>query len=910
MPFDSIEEPLPHDPLLRTGELANGLRYYVRPNERPRERAEFRLVVRAGSVLEDEDQRGLAHIVEHMAFNGSHRFGARELVEYFESVGMRFGAHLNAHTSFDETVYKLQIPTDEPEVLRKAFWILRDWASSLLFLPEEIERERKVGLEEWRQGRGAVARVRDQLLPYIFFGTRYVDRLPIGTEQSLRTFSHDALIRFYRDWYRPDLMAVVAVGDFDSVEIEDEIIRHFSDLESMEQSRTREPVRIPLHEESFYSVVSDPEIPRASITLMSKTQESSARTHGQYLRTIAHEIALRGINERLEQMAQQPHAPFLGAHAGSQQLNETAIADVLSAAIPGEDYESCVRALVAELRRARLHGLTRSELERAKRRYLASMDAAYEERDTMPSKSLAQELVRSFTMGEAVPGIAYERELAHAFVPGLGLDEVNGLLSSWMDGCGLVVHIVCGEGSSPASGELRAWTESAMSSDVLPPSDEHCGEPLLPSPPIAGRVGSSSKREALGLSEWRMDNGAVVWIKPTSFQTDRIHFFAGADGGLTLAGDDDFVPAATSVGIAYRSGVGQHGLPQLQQLLAGRNMRLRPLVHPLNHGYQGLSSKSDLETLLQLFHLQSQEPRFSEDAFEREKEQREERLRNRLVDPGMLYYEEFQRRWWCDHLRHRPWDTAMLDRMSLGRSASFFRHSMSPAGGFHFILVGNIDLQAVRPLLETYVGGLPPAPSLSVVPRGERRISGVHRARIHAGTEPVARFRMRTLSRESSTMEDRVAVITLCELLRLALRRRLRDERGDIYAVQVGCRDSLQPVPSIQFSFEFGCDPAKAEELSDQVLGIIGGFSSSPPKPEDLAVVQQQLLRSNEEQLRDNEIWMSQLINAVRRGEDPGGVLLFPDIVRSLTPGDVLAAAGKYLDLQNRLELFLLPEKG
>ena len=553
---NTLSSLLPFDSKVISGTLANGLQYLIRENRRPENRAELRLVVKAGSILEDPDQCGLAHIVEHMAFNGSKRFKSRELINYFESIGVRYGAHLNAHTAFDETVYKLQIPMDDADICEKAFWILRDWAADLLFLPNEIERERRVGLEEWRQGRGAMARVREKLLPMVYFGSKYVDRLPIGTEDSLREFSHESLIRFYKDWYRPDLMAVLLVGDFDGKAMEEKVKQHFSDLISSANSRTREYENIPLHDESFYSVLYDKEIPQTSLTFMSKFTQPPDNSHLAYRANMIFELGVRGFNERLQILSQKPAAPFLFANGGRQQLNLTGNSDVLSVAVPTGEVERCVNGITEELCRVQQFGLTKPEFERAKKCYAANIDIAFEERETTSSRVLVKELIRSVTLKEPIPGVEYERKLVHEYLPSISLEEVNDALKNWMSSPSRVIYLVSGEQDLPSTEQLRKWHEDALLQPVTPPVQEETSKPLLEFVPKAGRVVSKKVFEEIDLHQWVLKNGATVWLKQTDFQSDRILFFSRVSGGLNLSTNEEFVSASTASQIAFRSGAG------------------------------------------------------------------------------------------------------------------------------------------------------------------------------------------------------------------------------------------------------------------------------------------------------------------------------------------------------------------
>jgi zinc protease len=421
-----LDESLPLDPSIRTGTLENGLRYYVRRNDYPKDRAELRLAVDAGSILEEDDQKGLAHFLEHMMFNGTERFEKQELVDFLESTGLRFGPDLNAYTSFDETVYMLRVPTDKPEIFLRAFDVLEDWAGAVTMEEEEIDKERGVIIEEWRLGQGAQGRLRDKLIPAIFAGSKYKDRLPIGDPEIIRNAPREAFVRFYDQWYRPNLMAVVAVGDFDPAEVETLIRERFSALSNPEEMKERPEFTLPQHKETIYSVVTDPELPVTQVQVYFKQNEDETfDTVADYRRTLVRSLFSAAINARLADVARQPDAPFLAAGVSAASLvraGQTYAAQAISK--EGKVTES-LEALFTEVVRVRLHGFTESEIERQKASSLRGYEQMYRERQNSNSQGFANEYVRNYLEDEPAPGIDVEYQLANQLIPGITLAEVN-----------------------------------------------------------------------------------------------------------------------------------------------------------------------------------------------------------------------------------------------------------------------------------------------------------------------------------------------------------------------------------------------------------------------------------------------------------------------------------------------------
>ncbi|HZD04823.1 MAG TPA: pitrilysin family protein, partial [Longimicrobiales bacterium] len=486
-----LEAPLPADPAVITGTLENGLRFYVRANRRPEDRAELRLVVDAGSVLEDDSQRGLAHLVEHMAFNGTEHFAKQELVDYLESIGMEFGPSVNAYTSFDETVFMLRVPTDDPEVLATGFQILEDWAHGLSFEPEEVDQERGVVVEEWRLGRGASARISDQQLPVVFEGSRYAERLPIGSVEVLETFPRDELVRFYRTWYRPDLMAVVAVGDFDPAAVEESIRTHFAGIAAPDAPVERPSYDVPGHEGTRFAIASDPEASGSQVSVLSLREPPVRRTVADYRQALVESLAGGMLNDRLGEITQRPGAPFALAVTGRGRLVRTRSAFRLTAVVPDTGHIRGLEALLTEAERAARHGFTGTELERQKLDLLRAREVTYNDRDNQPSARFASEYVSSFLTGAPATSIAFDYQAAQALVPGITVDEVNAVARADLEGTDQVVMVsgIDKEGVEiPDEAELRTVFESVAAADIGPYEDTAPDRPLVADLPDPGRI--------------------------------------------------------------------------------------------------------------------------------------------------------------------------------------------------------------------------------------------------------------------------------------------------------------------------------------------------------------------------------------------------------------------------------------
>ncbi|MBK5187029.1 MAG: insulinase family protein, partial [Gemmatimonadaceae bacterium] len=440
-PAPKLTAPLPVDPAITVGTLPNGMRYYIRVNHKPEKRAELRLVVNAGSVLEDSSQRGLAHVVEHMAFSGTTHFRKQELVDYLESTGVRFGADLNASTSFDETIYELTVPTDSAKVFDKGFQILADWSRGVTFDSTELARERGVVIEEWRLGRGAAARMRDKQFPVVFNGSRYAQRIPIGDKHTLETAPRAQVKRFYDDWYRPDLMAVVAVGDFDKAKVERLIRAQFASWHAKKGERPRPSFPVPDHDSTLVTIATDSEATRSTVAVYYLQPLHPQKTVGDFREELTGSLYNAMLNARLQEIAQRPGAPFIGAFSNQGRLIRSKDVYVLTALVPDSGVETGLRAVVTEGERVAQHGFTPTELERAKAEMLRSMESAYAERDKTPSSSFVSDYEGAFLEHTATPSIAQQYALYQQLVPGIQLAEVNALAHKWLSNHSRVIVV-------------------------------------------------------------------------------------------------------------------------------------------------------------------------------------------------------------------------------------------------------------------------------------------------------------------------------------------------------------------------------------------------------------------------------------------------------------------------------------
>jgi zinc protease len=904
---------LPVDPAVKVGTLPNGVRYYIRVNSEPRERAELRLVVRAGSVLEDEDQQGLAHFVEHMAFNGTRNFEKQELVDYLEGIGMRFGPELNAYTSFDQTVYMLKVPTDSAELVTTAFQILEDWAHGISFDHEEIDKERGVVIEEWRLGQGAAARLQEKQFPILFKDSRYAERLPIGKPEILESFDYEVLKRFYRDWYRPDLMAVVAVGDFDPDVIAGLIQKHFSGLKSSDNPRERTVYAVPGHAETLFAIATDPEMTFNSVNVYWKQDLRDENTFGAYRQSVVEALYNQMLNQRLFELTQEADPPFLGAFSGQGRFIGAKEVYILGAGAPDNGIERALGAVLTEAERVARFGFTESELEREKRELLRSMEQAYAERENTESSVYASEYIRSFLWDEPIPGIANEFEFTKQFAPGINLDDVNRLAREWIIDENRVILVSAPEKetvSVPGEDDLTAVFTAVAATEITAYEDAATDAPLVARVPEPAAIVEEEAIEELGVQYWKLANSVRVFLKPTDFKDDEILFRSWSPGGSSLSSDEDFIASVTAVSAVTQGGAGDFSLVDLQKALAGKAVRVSPYVSSQTEGISGSASPSDVETMFQLIYLYFTAPRRDEEAFQSLTTRLNAFLTNRSADPIAAYRDTVQVTLSQNHFRARPASIELYAEMDLDKSFAFYRDRFADASDFAFFLVGTFDPDSLKPLIKTYLGGLPSTGRVETWRDEEiRPPTGVIRKEVYRGIEPKSQTQITFTGPFDWTRENRYAMRSLAAVLRIRLRNVLREDLGGTYGVGVSGIPSRDPQQEYSFTITFGTAPERLKELSDAVFLQIDSLQSYGPRQEDIDKVKEAQRRQRETDLRENSYWLSQLVSADRYDADPRNILTYEELIDTLDIEMIREAAIRYLRTDNFVQVSLYPEK-
>ena len=922
-PEPEDDNPLAFDPLVVRGDLSNGLSYYIRHNEEPRDRAQIALVVKAGSIHEEEDQRGLAHFVEHMAFNGTERFAKQEIIDYLESIGSGFGADLNARTGFDDTMYWLEIPTDDPEITETAFQILSDWAYAISFGPDEVELERDVVLEEWRQYQGFSSRLQDNLLQLLFGSSLYTHRSPIGLPEVIETAPVQLLRDYYERWYRPDLMAVVAVGDFDVELIEAKVKQHFAPPPEGKANQERAAVApatdrpsfdIPSHEAPWIEVFTDAESPGTQFVLVRKLTPDMGRDQTAFRRFMVERLAFMMLNARLFERGQVADPPYLLAEAGRSPYVEPLDILTFSAWVNPDGVERGLAAVLEELQRIRLYGFTDGELSREKSNFLRSVESLYKQRDQIPTQNFVNEYVDHFLTGTPSPGIEAEWTLYQDLLPQISLEEFDDVAESWMrseDTALLVVRPAETESRSDAALTAATLTqiESANTLEVEPYEDVLDDVPLLATTPTPGSIISEEQIESIDAQRWTLSNGITVIAKQTDFRDDEVEFRAFSPGGHSLVADEDHVSAIYAAQLIGGSGVGPHDSVTLEKLLAGKRVSVSPYIGELFEGFSGSTSPEDMETMFQLITLYATAPRLDQAFFARYEASLRSVAETRAAQPDAILFDTVNTVRRQNHFRGRPLTVELLEELSLERAEAVYADRFADLGDATFVFVGSFDWEDLRSLTATYLASLP------TTGRAEewRDVGidppmGIEDHVVRSGIEPRSNTVLLFAGDMEWSRQEALMLNVAGEMLGIRLRERVREELGGTYSIGVNASGSSLPDAEYLVSIIFGSDPSRTEELFGEILEEVEWLRTGGEQ-EYLDKVKELLRTSRQEDLRANGFWLNQIGAAAQRGEPFTEIVGFDELLDGLTLEDIAAVAQRYFTEDRYVRVVLLPEE-
>lgn len=879
------------------GKLDNGLTYYILRNEKPQNRAFLQLAVNAGSVFEDDDQKGLAHMCEHMAFNGTKNFPKKELINFLESIGMKFGAELNAYTSFDETVYMLEVPLDKEEYLKKGLLVLHDWANAVSYEDQEIINERGVIFEEWRLGRGPENRLQQKTFPVMFYGSKYAERLPIGDTAVFKYCPPENLRRFYHDWYRPDLQALVIVGDFDAKQVENFVKEIFSQIPKREQVRPHLYPEIPDHNDLKAVVATDPQARYTLIQYIIKLPTKPVLTYADYRKSIINQLISTIMRQRFSEIANDSKSAFSMAY--SYYTNYVGMMDMFGVyTLPKKGKElDAVKTISVEMARVRQFGFTASELKLAKEGLLSIIKKQYDERNKMKSEDWASMLQQNFSQYRTPqPGLDVEYELYQKFLPQISLEELNNEAKQVFIEKNNVIAITASEIQLPSENDIIAAFNNIDKSLVVPYEDKAIATNLISNKIKAGKVAKVETDNITNSQIWTLKNGIKVVLKQTDFKDNEIQLRAYSQGGYTLYELNDNINARTCSEITTNSGLGDFKQDDLEKFLSSKNIELTPYIKEFSEGFYGTSTKEDFETMMQMIYLYFTAPRFDEDAFNSYIEKQKSILDNKSNNPNSLWREQIGKTLNNNSKYTQPIDIKDLQQINNKRAQEIFKERFSDPASFTFVIVGNIDFNTAKPIIEKYLGSLPAKNNNEKPNYRDIKLTNETRTDVvKSGSDQKSLVITSLQSFEPNNIENKIYLTAISYILGDSLIDQIREQKQWTYSISAFPSYVSEPQEAQYLTVFYSCKPERVDSINYEIVKIAKSLTITKIAQEELDKTIQKLKRQRELNMKENDYWMSNLYTMHIYNKKPDFVTEYDKIVNGITAESIKQYAQKFI---------------
>jgi zinc protease len=916
----NLDAQMPLNPKVKTGKLSNGLTYYIMENKIPENRAEIHFLTRAGSVQEDDNQAGLAHFIEHMAFNGTKHFPKDSLVKFLESTGVRFGADLNAYTSFDVTHYNIQIPLDKPGMLEQGMQVLEDWAMGLTLDSSEIEKERGVILEEKRTRTDAGSRLMDKHFPVILSGSKFADRMPIGKEEIIKNAERQTFVDFYNDWYRPDIAAVVIVGDVKPEEVENMVKEHFGQY-SYRGKGTPKPIGESVmngansanaDKEPKVSIAYDKELPYGNIALYIKHQGRDNNTYRSYRESIKEGLFGIMLNMRLQELTREAKPPFLMAQGGiGNFIADARVFNFIVIPNAGELKTGLEKGL-AEVFRVDQHGFTPTEFARAKESLLAQYETTYNERDKTEHAAFAREFASFFQGQEGAPGIEVELDLVKEFLPSITIEEVNKMVSEQITTENVVFTVSLPENGpdKPTEKDILDIYNGAANQKYEAYIDDLGDGELMKEKPAPGKVTSTKKLPNFDITEVILSNGARVLLKPTDFKNDEVLFSCWAGGGSSLYPDSDGKLVNYVASAIDNNGLGEFNSTKLGKLLQSKIVRISPYISDYEQGMQGSFTPKDAEIFFQLLNMQFTQPRKDDDAFAAYKAQNVEIIKNRSNDPSNIFMDSISAILGNYNVRRMPVTADEINAYNQDKALNIYKERFADASNFTFVFVGAIKIDEITKMLEQYIASLPATNKKEKgKDMGIKAPAGQVNKIVKAGIEPKSSVRIVVDNDDVKyTSEDILKMNMMREVLAIRLREEIREEKGGTYGV--GAYSSMNYFPKVYSRTQilFDCNPERVEELITTAKAVLDEVQTTVSE-DNLNKAKEIAKKANEVSVKENNFWLRTIVGFESTNRDIAFMNDYAKKIDAITTADVIAAAKKYLDYKkNFISVVQMPE--
>jgi len=909
--------PVPNDESVRSGVLENGMTYYIKSNQEPKERASFYIIQNVGALLEEDNQNGLAHFLEHMAFNGTEHFPDKGIIDFLERHGVAFGENINAYTSQNQTVYNLSdVPVNKPGILDSCLLVLNDWSNYLLLTEEEIDAERGVIKEEWRTRRTAQFRMYSASMKYLYPNSKFAERDVIGDLDVIENFEYDVLRDFYHKWYRTDLQAIAMAGDFDAEEMEKKVIDLFSKIPAVENAPERPFYEIPDQDAPVYGLVTDAEAPQAMIQYMvrhKKTDDGPETFMGHRERYI-HQLFNAMMNQRFQELVQKGDPPFVVGmvNYGDFERGYEAL-QALSIPKPNQE-EQGFTALMTELERVKRYGFTLGELDRSKAEILAQWEKYYKERDKISNEEHINAYVDNFLDGDAYPSTEFGYQAVQAILPTISLNDFMQRLPQWIEGKNqvLVVQGPEGEGVEHLSeAASMAILEQVAAADLEPYQDEELAESLVTVEPAPVAIVSEKNLEVLDAVEWTLENGARVIFRHAAYEKDQVQIRAYSKGGSSLYGDEDVPTTDMLTSLTQMYGVGDFDAMGLQKMLTGKNISLQLSLRNHSEGLNGTASPKDMEAMMQLIYLHFNQPRFDKEAHDAIIARYMAFVENMNNNPQKVMGDSLSLIVSNYHPRTRVLDQEFLQDVSYERIEAIYRDRFADASDFFFIIVGNMEEEEVKLLAQKYIGAIGDLDrSETWIDRKVYEPEGVVEKTIPLSLEtPKANVNI-VINQELAYDPYHMMVGRVIEgILDLRYVESIREEEGGTYGVGIRTTMRKWPVEKATIQINFDCDPERATDLKEKVYAELEKLASEGPSEEDLSKTTENILKDREESKEHNAYYLSTLLNYYLYGinfDDPAN---YEDIVNGLTAEDVQKVMHAFYDNANIVDVVFVPKE-
>ena len=912
IPPEYTSYPLQQDPEVISGTLDNGLKYYIKQNAKPEKRLELRLYINAGSIVEDDDQRGLAHFVEHMAFNGTKNFPRTEMVDYLTSIGMGYHNGLNGGTSYDYTVYEFKLPTDDENKVRKGISILSDIAWQVSFEPSEIERERGVIQEEWRLGQSAQQRIQDQIDKVRFAGSRYAERNPIGTIENIKTFKPESLIRYYQDWYRPDLETVFIVGDCDPQKMESLVKEYFGIIPKRENPRPRLSYPVPDNIEPRAVTVLDKEQPYTMLRSTWKVKTAPVTDLISLYNEMKQDLFFTMVNSRLQELSQQPDPSFSYAYMYNanwlQGFNAT---DCIMIANEGRS-EDAFRTLITELARIRQYGYQSAELERAKQIMIRQAEKWVADKPTMDSEDVLWELLDAVMSGDTIISAEFYEQMLKGLINEIALSEVNDIVDDVITSENLTLSLAGTDkpgANYPSQEELLAIYHQAITQELEPWEDITVNEPLLETIPQPGKINKEKVFPKSGIKQWKLSNGVTVYSKKTDFKADEVILVAQSPGGKAKLKPEDYKAAEIMPQYFNVSGFGNFDAPALQKALAGKIVYVYPTISTYYEGWRGSCSPQDLELMFQLLYQYNYAPRFNEEAFSTAVASTRAWIQNRLLEPSNAFFDTLFVLMFNNHPLKRNLHPEELDSITLKQIKDIFQERFGDYTDFTFYVVGNFDEEQLKNYCQTYLANLPvKGRKEKMTDVGIRAFTGKKEIIFNKGTERSFVSNV-TNNKASISPQNNVQQSALQMIAYEKLRENVRENMSGAYVVEIQSSYDYMPEPGI-FTFTWmGCNPDRARELNAATFATLDSLKNGLFADKYIESTKTTLHKKYEENIKSNRYWVTNMSENISHNLPIDCFLDYPALYDKLNKKAITKTAKQYYVFdKSLLTVYMFPE--